>query len=737
MLINKLILFFLVLINSLLSLTHRCDALSNIALNKPYTLSQDPNYAKAADASDRTALTDGKFSTGYFWTQKTTVGWQGTQTVEILIDLERVYNIKSIRFNTARGDGADVFFTAHIYAFTGTDRNHFAYVGDLAATEDNAPGKYQVRMFTLDGLRAGGRYVLLEVVVRGNYLFCDEIEVIEGDQTPAGAGSLTLDGARKQFQSLRMIDVDKELLRGQLQALKSAYGPGSDPASFDALLNRIGTVKSADDAAQVMTAIYALRGRLLAGRFPGKQLHVEAVSPWGAFPPLRQPANSGSAVLSFTMMQNGYDYGALAVTNLAPGTASVKVTVAQGTPDGPTLQVYEVPYIKTYAMEYVADPLQKTAGDIPLRFGETRLIFIVAQGRKPGRWPAAVNIAVGGIRQTINVATDVLRMPLPDRLSLNSVNWGYLDFNLIKNNQEEAVRDLFSHHTNVIVVPPSVIPSAESDGKFDFASFGKYVTKHKGADKLLVYMSFISASRSTFGNRYGFMEPQWRDCFKRWYRGVLEAASQAGFSRQQIYIYPFDEMQGEQVDKFIRFAGWVRSELPEIKLFATINTRYAEAAIPYLNVTQIHSDNDVATRLRGVTTEFWFYETQKPAKSMSPYSYYRLLAWRAFVGGFKGIGFWAYADSGRGANGGTAWDDFDGIYPDYAVIYDDQGHGLVSSRRWEAWRMGLEDYELLTIYAGKKGDAAAKTLVRSVLENPSDTERADQVRRRMLAELGS
>lgn len=49
--------------------------------------------------------------------------------------------------------------------------------------------------------------------------------------------------------------------------------------------------------------------------------------------------------------------------------------------------------------------------------------------------------------------------------------------------------------------------------------------------------------------------------------------------------------------------------------------------------------------------------------------------------------------------------------------------------------MGIEDYELLTMYAKVKGDGAAKALSKSVLDNPQDTTKADAVRRKILLEL--
>lgn len=111
------------------------------------------------------------------------------------------------------------------------------------------------------------------------------------------------------------------------------------------------------------------------------------------------------------------------------------------------------------------------------------------------------------------------------------------------------------------------------------------------------------------------------------------------------------------------------------------------------------------------------------------------MSWQAFYLGFKGAGFWNYADTGSGENLGSAWDDFDGKRPDFSVIYEGENGTIVSSRRWEAWRMGVEDYELLTLYAKAKGETAAKALAKTVLDNHQDVSRADAVRSRIMSEL--
>jgi hypothetical protein len=202
-----------------------------------------------------------------------------------------------------------------------------------------------------------------------------------------------------------------------------------------------------------------------------------------------------------------------------------------------------------------------------------------------------------------------------------------------------------------------------------------------------------------------------------------------------VYLYPFDEMHDGDIDRFVALASWARLEIPTIKFYATLERKEALQALPYLDIAQVINREDMYADAITSKKEIWLYGATENTKSLSPYAYYRLMSWKAFYLGFKGAGFWNYADTGSGENPGTAWDDFDGPRPDFAVIYEGENNTIVSSRRWEAWRMGVEDNELLGMYTRAKGLTAAQGLAKTVLDNPGDTGKADEVRRRILREL--
>jgi hypothetical protein len=747
MFISKITLALLILQYSILSFIPSCHASTNLALGKSYMVSPLPSYPLSAPPTDRISLTDGKYTVGYFWTQKTTVGWHPVKSVEILIDLEKVSIIGGISFSTARYAGVGVHYPVHISAYVGEDKEHFLRVGDIVDTPENKPGEYQTKRFLLDGIGAKGRYVLLEIITpKSMSVFCDEIEVLEGKYDKGIMGSLTIEAARNLSEQTRRLDIEKEILAGLAEKFKSEIGAAPKFAeSFVKIKKKISTLTEPKNAESIETEILKLRGEVLAARFPGQTILLESVNAWTLLSPV--PSLSGIPLhfLSLSLPQGGYGHAALLITNLLSGPKDIFISMAKMMEGAPEISIYQIPFIKSAALEFVADPLVPANGGFTLRSGESRMVFVTAEGKTPGRWEATLNVTSGRLVTPISIKSEVLNVALPKKFTLHTGNWGYLTFKPIRDRKVQAVRDLFAHHTNVIVVPPVYLRGAnqyQRDSKLtrqanyeDFFELESYLKYHKGAAKILLGVGFGGQNHTTAAGKYPFMSQQWREEFKKWYLGAIQTAARAGFIEEQVYLYPYDEMAGKQIEDFVAFASWVRQEIPSIKLYATINDKAAEKALPYLDVVQVSNIDELLGKFSSTKAELWIYDTKYPAKSLSPYVYYRLMPWKAFLRGYKGIGFWAYAETGGGDKPGTAWDDFDGETPDFAVIYEGEGTSIVSSRRWEAWRMGIEDHELLTMYAKAKGDKAAKKLAMMVLDHPEDTAKADDVRRKILTEL--
>ena len=462
---------------------------------------------------------------------------------------------------------------------------------------------------------------------------------------------------------------------------------------------------------------------------------LEPFNPLAPLTPGFTPSGIQAGNLSFISPQDGYDHAALVLTNLATEPKKVTLAYTNGTAGAPELSIYHVPFVKSAAMEYVADPLVPTQNGFTLRPGESRMLFVSAKGKSVGKWQSNLKIACGDTVTSLTVVSQVLNVSMPKESTLNVTNWGYLDFKPIRNCKSDAVIDMFDHHTNVVVVPTWYIPFADSATAFDFIKLDNYLKLNNGASKVMFFLNFNSSNLLTANNKYKFMSAGWKDWFKKLYVGMLYSANRSGFSEDQLFVYPFDEMHGDDVDRFIALSSWAHKEIPAIKFYATLERKESLRALPCVDIAQVINRNDMYAEAINSKKEIWMYGATDNTKSLSPYSYFRLMPWNAFTLGFNGAGFWNYADTGSGENPGTAWDDFDGKRPDFAVIYEGEGGTIVSSRRWEAWRMGVEDYELLRMYAKTRGETAAKELAKTILDNPKDVGKADEVRHNIMREL--
>jgi len=104
-----------------------------------------------------------------------------------------------------------------------------------------------------------------------------------------------------------------------------------------------------------------------------------------------------------------------------------------------------------------------------------------------------------------------------------------------------------------------------------------------------------------------------------------------------------------------------------------------------------------AMRARG--RALWTYECLGNAKNRSPLGYYRGLAWLAEQCGLTGFGFWSYCTSEH-----DPWENPVGGH-DYLLVYP--GDGVITSKRWEACRDGVEDWRAVWQLAALARRAAA------------------------------
>jgi len=165
--------------------------LRNLARGCAYTFLAPPDYKLCRDAGDATQLTDGVHTKGYFWGQKSTVGWCALDN-GVAIDLGAARSITGAALYTA-GCCAGVEWMQHIHVLVSADGANFHLVADLVALsrQENgaAPvGEYITYCFRTTRLNTHGRFIAFvpqPQVDRKAFFFADEIEVYGADAAAA------------------------------------------------------------------------------------------------------------------------------------------------------------------------------------------------------------------------------------------------------------------------------------------------------------------------------------------------------------------------------------------------------------------------------------------------------------------------------------------------------------------------------------------------------------------------
>lgn len=677
----------------------------NLALGQTYTVSKNSNYPAVSSDNDHNLLTDGVYTTGQFWQSKTTTGWQFVLRVTITIPLKNVSNIDRISFNTARGNSAGVNYPAHVFAFTSTDNINYSYRGDVTAGPDNKPGDYAIHKFTLNNIRQKAAFIKLVIIPNGSFVFCDEIEVTGG-----GRGS-------SERQNIAVDDIDgvvNRMLATSAQIGKMQTGDNIDIQG------------SPDDVLARSSQKWALTQR----RNFNKDVVVTKINEWDKINVPFKPTASADNSFKVATALNGDQYRAFMVTNLSARPRIISFSV----PDigNARITLYNADYVLSgKGYDQIADALIKINDTLSLNSGESKLIFFRITGIKPGTVLTSIRLTSTGVTNTLPLSVSVSNVSLSERNGLNAVNWAYLNFPMLTDKREAAANDLKQHGINTMVVPSNVLPYVVND---NFSYYRDYLKNLQGFKKLLIYINFPNKNNYK-GTQ--FMSDDWKNKFLAWYQALIRNSKDMNFDESQVYLYPYDEVADKDLDDFVSFLSWIKREHPSIKIYATItSTSHWQKIGSMLTLVQIRNTPDMLAAVKGTDKEIWMYDIAPYSESLSPYKYYRLMAWKAFANGVKGIGFWNYADYRNNAGNKALLSNFNGTEnTNYSVIYIGPDNKIISTRRWEAFDQGLQDSQLLSKYASKFGLAKARQLAASVAGNPDDNTRADKAVAQILLEL--
>lgn len=722
------------------------DEGANLAKGTAYTYKPPALYELTRDESDATQLTDGRLAPDTMWGSRSTVGWIGNSpTIEIEIDLGAVKRVGGVCLRSARNMEAGVHFPRRVDVFTSSERGRYSWYGNLMEGQEAREGPYLARQFCSGAFESSARYVRLLIVAKGPFFFSDEVEVtaptapakpavIADPSHQAGGGPGR--EARVNGDDLLAFTLEHEALSRMTADLwaRPLDGPGASQYK-DALSHVMDELRSNSGSlglerlAEINQELRQAVARERAAR--GNAFQVRHADPWRRATPFdAAPLSISSGEID--LPQGGHGAVALAIEHARDSPLRVSMTAEAPGARGDALRVKLLHAAMVTRADGVrqSDPLPPVAnGRMGIPPGESRQLWIdlSAPNDAIGQYELRVRIEtkIDGqpILRVMTIPIRVWALAAPPSATPSTVVWGYLNSNPIRGHWKSAGQDMIAHGVTTAVLPATDLPwpksaAGASDGAIgDYRHYNDVMEALKGHGQYLFFFGYNSDSViRTFGRRHEFMSDSWRSLFTDWIKEWSSRLLRSGIGYDAFAFYPVDEPhKGVEQETLIAVARLIKAADPNIRVYTTLNRPEAlsDSMIEVVDIFQLNGSAlspTIIDRLKDRDRQVWAYATAGGGKAGDPTGFYRAQGWDAFNLGLTGFGFWAYADVG---GTGTAWNDIDDEEPDYAVIYEGDPE-FVSSKRWEAWREGCQDFTLLTTALAKARSEEERSVVRGL-----------------------
>ena len=727
-----------------------CDAavapdVENIARGKRYVMTPVPGYRDTIDAGDRTQLTDGEYSSGYFWVQKSTVGWVQDPQVTLTFDLGADLPIRGVTFNTAAGSAADVFWPTCIRVLVSTDGRSYHELGDLIALDSNRPAPpedtYGLHKFVADNLQAHGRYVRLIIEPKGPYVVVDEVEVWRGEDAWLNK---PLPGVPVRFpMAYDSGDPLTDAVMGRIgtdvaTAINVVSGAPIDDAlrvrlSAEAMRveERIGSLPTVDaDGFRAVVPINALHAQAYAicgaaraaqGKPP---LVVWRANPWDFLAPLELPDRPPTPVVAVAAMRGETRAAAINMANCtaAPINVAARFTGLPGGAMPEYIVAHDVLWTDTRGGVLVAAALPELATtsdgfSFVVPAGMTRQLWLNVTPRNlpAGTHKGALTLS-GPDPTPIQVAVElrVFDLDFPGRPTLHVGGWDETDgdkprYGVNDANREALIAHLRSRFVDSPWSTPGVMPFGTygEDGAMaqppDTSIFDTWIKRWPDARRFCV---FNNVRDNIAGRKMD--DPLFAVQVANWIRFWVAFLHERDVEPDRLVLLLVDEPRNPEHDRIIiSWARAIKAAAPGVVLWEDPIYKDPKKVTPeMLSAVDVLCPNRVHLLQGGETLTALYREQQAqgrrlelyscsgPARLLDPYAYHRLQAWHCFAIGAEATHFWAFGDTGGG--GANSWNEYLSTRHSYTPLFLGP-KSVTAGRHMEALRESVEDYEYLVM----------------------------------------
>ena len=501
-------------------------------------------------------------------------------------------------------------------------------------------------------------------------------------------------------------------------------------------------------------------------REKGKNFLIWQANPWNwSFTPEEKPSlDKELKEVSVSLCKNESEPITFMIHNPGKGTLDLRIKIdnLKNISSGEKISwqehisIHEAVWVRTrLEREMVPDALPKLneANIITIPSGKTRQLWlnIDSEGLNPGYYRTIISLNPLGMQKKKRIE---LRIKIWDFELPKDIPYIFLwDYELGNPALEQSVQKRFLEllgkagvNMFQLVNHKELSFACDKEGnllkKPDFSVWDKYIEWERKYAKVFILEVRLQ----------GGLKPKCRKALKRYIRYLTEYFKSKGLSYDDWALYLWDEYIGPE---YIKLGKVLREIDPKIKFFTTKlqPPQYLKEALPYIDIVSPHESfflrEDRKDDIKMVMKKFKkgkliiTTHTSGFGHKLYPPSFYRIKGWRSFASGINGVGYWSVGS-------GYAYvfpDQFD-IQPggvDVGTIYPTSS-GCITSRRWEAFREGIEDYRYLYLLkeeikkvkdekVSKEAEKIMNQAIEEILNRPLDYSLYKKWRKRLAEEI--
>jgi len=412
------------------------------------------------------------------------------------------------------------------------------------------------------------------------------------------------------------------------------------------------------------------------------------------------------------MLGNEYESAVITLTSLQPVPATFHLACgpfecsSRQVAASEVLELREVLRVAPYGTDAPVEDALPRLGEgqtVRLEPGETKKIWLTLHSRAlaAGTWQAALragDIAAADPPVSIPIRVEVDRVRLPDQRAYHECNWLYLDGLRDATVREATARDALEHGMNVFVLPGVSLPvdAQGRPGEASSAAHDQLVHELNGRAFLLisgpVSLQWPAGAHPDAATQAGAFAQA-----LRWYAGHMQSLG-CPFSDFAIYIQDEPGLMGRDAnfEAFVARVKEFKAAEPRLQIYANpAGGARAELLQPLQDLIDVwapdlHLVREQPEALKRIFQHgkyYWHYEAPADQRDLDPLGFYRMKPWVAYQMGMTGGGYWVYSSAAYWFADPNAGVEYGAIYP--------TERGPVTTKRWEASRDGIEDFELL------------------------------------------